>query len=148
MAHSVGHPAQTHALDTIDACLDAYKHSIQTAAYAAAEGGDVGDPSVLQALYDAADAALATSNYIARASAFHKELATFTARVARHAMDVLSPNTHEDGQLRAAHAALGRACRACTQLAGGEVANTYDDHDQAVAETFPGSDPVPPPTEL
>lgn len=148
MAHSVGHPAHTHALEAVDACMDAYKLCIQTAAYAANEGGAFGTPAVLQALYDAADAVLATSQFIARSSGFHKDVARLTVRVARHATDTLAPHTHDDGQLRAAHAALGRAARALDELTGNAESAHYDRHDEAVAETFPGSDTVPPPTEL
>jgi hypothetical protein len=47
-----------------------------------------------------------------------------------------------------AYAACLRLHECCLQLTGLAEIPSSDERDEALRETFPGSDPTPPPTEL
>lgn len=142
----LGHFDETHALTLIDGSLSCYKTCHLTAAYCSNEGGDMADPHRLQLLYDAADASLMLANLLTRASRFHREAARFTRAVVKACAEQLGD--HEDPQLRTAYAACQGVVRICDELLDRESVAREDAQDEAVKETFPASDPVPPPTKL
>lgn len=145
----VGDFAETHARQAMDDGLAAYKACKETAAYCVQEGGALANPHLLQHLHDCADVSLTTVNLLSRASRFHREAATLCAEVAGACAETLEEHTStDDEQIRVAHAACLRLQRCCQELTGHDQAPSSDKRDEALRETFPGSDPTPPPTEL
>jgi len=145
----VGQFAETKARLVMDDALDAYKACRETTAYCVQEGGDLADPHLIQHLEDAADVALMTTNLLSRASRSHRQAVAFCADVAEACAETLEQRASlDDDQLRVAYAACLRLHECCLQLTGLAEIPSSDERDEALRETFPGSDPTPPPTEL
>lgn len=139
----------THARQVMDDCLAAYKACTETASYCVQEGGALADPHLLQRLHDCADIALTTVNFLSRASRFHRQVAAVCADVAEAcAEELVERAPADDAQIRVTHAACLRVHRSCAELTGVEPTPSEDARDEALRETFPGSDAPPPPTEL
>lgn len=100
-------------------------------------------------LDDCADIHLALSGFLTRQSSFQQDLARLCANVSEVCAEALDAYEHDDAQLRVAYAACHGAHRACMEFitsTGDDIA--YSKQDEALKETFPASDPTPPPTEL
>ncbi len=146
---TVGHFGDTHALRLMDACMDVYKVCRQTAAYCADRRGDYAAPHRIQVLHDCADAHLLASDFLARASPYHRKAAGLACDIAQACADAFRDLEHDDPQLRKLYA----VCAQSTQLVGAflgrvEHAPEADARDQALKESFPASDPPPPPTTV
>ena len=144
----VGHRTETKALQTIDACMEAYKVCQQTAAYSINEGGKLAEPHRIQILYDTADINRVMADFLARASHFHNALGTLCAEITEACADAISKDERDDDQLRITYAACEGAVRACKELTGAQEEAHTDERDVALEGTFPGSDSTPPPTEI
>jgi hypothetical protein len=145
----VGHFAETQARQLMDDALSAYKACKETAAYCVQEGGELADPDLLQPVHDCADVALMVTNLVTRASRFHRQAAALCADVAEACAEALNQRAAlDDEQLRVTHAACVRLHQCCLELTGLADSPSSDQRDEALRETFPGSDPTPPPTEL
>lgn len=142
------HIVSTREQQAIDACLGAYKLCRKTAAYALQDGGHLSRPDAVTLLNDCADVALATANLLTRASPFKQHLASLCATIARSCTDVLAPEDDDDLTVRAAYAACCHAADACTALFTESKTETSDERHEALIESFPASDPAPPPTTL
>ena len=142
------HTVSTREQQAIDACLGAYTLCRKTAAYALQDGGSLAKPYTLKLLNDCADVALATANLLTRASPFKQHLASLCATIARSCADVLAPEDDDDLNVRAAYAACCHAADACTALFAESEAEPSNGRHEALVESFPASDPAPPPTEL
>lgn len=139
---------RTHALQVIEAGTQLYRLCIESAAYGAQTGGDHGSPETLQALHDAADLSLALVNLLARASRLHRSQASVSREAAEQCASVLRPLEKEDDQFRATFAACRSFIQAIDVLTGSVTRDDGSQRDEALKETFPGSDSPPPPTEL
>ncbi|RMH65975.1 MAG: hypothetical protein D6685_05320 [Bacteroidetes bacterium] len=106
------------------------------------------EPGQLRALRDAADVALATAHLVLRGSPYHEGLCRLCQEVARACADALGSQEHGDAQIRATYAACVHLTQVCRILLGEAPDETENDHDEALVDTFPASDPVSPPTEL
>ena len=144
----VGHAGRTKALQTIESCLETYKLCTQTASYGIGKGGVLADPHRLQAVYDCAEANLMLANFLSRASRFHRPLAELCAEISENCAEWLSSLEHDDPQLRATYAACQGSARTCLELIGHLEEAKDDAHDEAMRETYPGSDAPLPPTVL
>ncbi len=141
--------AHTHAQRVIDSCMDVYKVCRQTAAYCSSQGGDYADPHRLQVLYDCAESHLLAGDFLARASRFNRPAAQLAADLATACAEAFQDLEHDDKQLRKLYA----VCMQSTQVIGvllGEIEKLpqNDQRDEALKESFPASDPPPPPTEV
>jgi hypothetical protein len=136
------HVPEAHASPVVDACLDAYKQCTR----AVAEGleGVRLAPAQIRGLLDCADASLALAGLLARRSPHSRALAAVCADVAEHCAEGLAGQEHESPVLRVAFATCHRAASACRELLGVEQAEQSDEHDEAVSESFPASDPASP----
>ena len=147
MTATNGHAAAKAEAQTLThQCLATYRLCREAAAHAAIE-----DRTVRAELENCADLHLTTANFLLRASPFNRELAALTAAVAKSVADTLEPLEQTDSILRAAYAACLRTYHACAAWMGAEssaVPTPPDARDVALEETFPASDPPPPPTEL
>lgn len=147
--NDVGQFTETRAQQAIDDCLAAYKACLQTAAYCANQGGTLADPHRLQVLHDCADVNLATANFLTRGSRFLPRITEVCAEISEACADNLSADEHDHPQLRVTYAACQRASRSCTEFFDNEVQSDEDaQREEALLESFPASDPPPPPTEL
>lgn len=141
--------ATTKAQQVIHDCMEAYKLCQQTAAYCVAQGGGLASPERLQVLYDCADINLLLTNFLARASRFHRPLAELCMEVSRACAEAFGADEHDDPQLRVTYAACIRAARSCAELLGKEEEVPMNDaRDEAIWESFPASDAPPPPTQI
>lgn len=143
-AHTVGHPAETHAIRTTDTCLDVYKVCRQTAAYCADQQGDYATPHRVQVLHDCAEIHLLTADLITRASPFHRQVARLACDSARACAEAFRDDEHGDPQLRKLYAVCMQAVQAIGVFIGDEEAPPQEDkRDEASKESFPASDPPP-----
>ena len=99
-------------------------------------------------LDDCADIHLTLSGLLTRQSSFQQDLARLCANVAEACAKELDAYEHDDAQLRVAYAACHGSHRACMEFAVTGEDAAYSKRDEALKETFPASDPTPPPTEL
>lgn len=139
---------QTQARQVMESGAQLYRLCMESAAYGAQEGGDYGRPKTLQALHDTADLSLVLINLLARASRLHRAQAEVTRKAAEQCAEVLRPFEQDDGQLRATFAACRSFVTAIDELTGAVTREGSSQRDEALKETFPGSDSPPPPTEL
>ena len=144
----VGHPAETLALQCVEANMEAYRACMMTLPYCIQQGGDLATPARLQVLHDCADLNLAVANFLARGSRFHKPLAELCIDVSRACAEALADIEHSDPQLRIVYAACQRVAQACHSLTASAETEASRKRDEALRETFPASDPTPTPTEL
>lgn len=139
-------PDQTHARALIDRCLDAHRACLATAAYAVDQGE--ADARLLQVLHDAADVTLTTAHLMMRASRFHRPMLVVCDRVMMACADVLDARERDDAQIRTAYAAVLGVHSASEAFLNPSEGQDDSVLEEALRETFPGSDTVPPPTEL
>lgn len=132
----------------IDACLDAYKLCRETSAYAVQRGGRLAELERIQHLHDCADVSLTMANLLTRDSRFRRDLAPLCATIARACAESLESMEHEEPQIRATYAACCHVADACTMLSNEASPAVADARDVALADTFPASDPPPPPTHF
>jgi hypothetical protein len=144
--NDTGEVSAAQRAQAIDGCLQAYKVCRQTATYCTHQS--LALPVQLQCLQDCADLCLALANLLVRSSRFSEPLAVLCREVAATGAESISALEHEDAQFRAAYAACERVERVCGELLGLQEASTLDEQDVTLQESFPASDPPPPPTEL
>ncbi len=132
----------------IDDLMDTYRICHQTAAYCIDSGGDLATLVRLRAFDDCAEINLTLANFLLRASEHWRDLATLCVEVSTACASEIEDVEHGDGQLRAAYAACQRSRHACLELLGEEVREREDRRDEEIRESFPASDPPPPPTTL
>lgn len=132
----------------IDDLMETYRICHQTAAYCIDSGGNLATLARLRAFDDCAEINLTLANFLLRASEHSTALARLCAEIATACAEEIQDVEHQDGQLRAAYAACQRSRHACLELLGDETVETEDDRDEAVRESFPASDPPPPPTQI
>ncbi len=146
---AVGHAAETHAQRTITSCMDVYNACQQTAAYCVDQRADYADPHRVQVLYDCADSHLMAANFLIRASPFSHRALRLAASIAQACMDAFAEFEHDDAQLRKLYAVCAQSTQALRAFVGdAEAAPENDARDETLKETFPASDPAPPPTEV
>lgn len=132
----------------IDDLMDTYRICHQTAAYCIDSGGDLATLERLRALDDCAEANLTLANFLLRASDHAYDVARLCQTVSAACAQEIEAIEHSDGQLRAAYAACHQSRHACLEFLGEEVEAIADDRDETVRESFPASDPPPPPTQI
>lgn len=130
--------------------LGAYRHLREAAFHLIKNGGAAATPEVLSLLHDAADIHSAVADFAMRGSRYSTQLAHLCKTIGGACADALEPHTNEDATLRVAYA----ACRQTGQFCDAYLDALRDGNDaddklhEALLETFPASDPVPPPTEI
>lgn len=132
----------------IDDLMETYRICHQTAAYSIDTGGELATLARLRAFDDCAEINLTLANFLLRASKHVAAVAELCVVVSEACAEAIEDVEHEDGQLRAAYAACRRSRRACLQVLGEAEPTEDDDQDEAVRESFPASDPPPPPTHF
>lgn len=144
--------AKTHALQLIDDAIEAYKLCEQTAAYLVDQGGPLAEPHLVRIVRDACEINQAAAAFTSRASAFHRDVLELAAAVSDRCAEALEAVEADHDQIRATRAACARAATASRELLDPSSvprsSRQEDQRDEALKETFPGSDTVPPPTEL
>ena len=146
---AVGHFADTHALRLMDTCMDVYQTCRQTAAYCADRRGDYAAPHRIQVLHDCADVHLLTADFLARASHYHRQAAGLACDIAQACADAFGEIEHDDPQLRKLYAVCAQATQQLGAFLGRvERQPESDARDEALKESFPASDPPPPPTQV
>lgn len=132
----------------IDDLMETYRICHQTAAYCIDSGGELATLTRLRAFDDCAEINLTLANFLLRASKHAHMLAQLCVDVSTACAEAIQDVEHRDGQLRAAYAACRRSRHACLEVLGDESPIEEDDRDEAVRESFPASDPPPPPTQI
>lgn len=132
----------------IDDLMETYRICHQTAAYCIDSGGDLATLTRLKAFDDCAEVNLTLANFLLRASEHSMKLAALCRDISAACARAIEDVEHGDGQLRAAYAACQRSHHACKELVGDDVPAHEDARDEAGRESFPASDPPPPPTQL
>lgn len=132
----------------IDDLMETYRICHQTTAYCIDHGGELATLERLKAFDDCAEINLTLANFLLRASDYAVRLAGLCLSVSMACAQSIQDIEHDDGQLRAAYAACQRSRHACMELIGDEVREKEDALDEAVRESFPASDPSPPPTQI
>lgn len=132
----------------IDDLMHAYRVCHQSAAYCINNGGELATLERLKAFDDCAEVNLTLANFLLRGSEHAVALARVCIDVSQACAESIQEIEHEDAQLRAAYAVCHHARHACLQLLGEEAPVVEDERDQAIRESFPASDPPPPPTEI
>ncbi len=132
----------------IDDLMATYRICHQTAAYCIDSGGELATLARLRAFDDCAEINLTLANFLLRASRHARALAELCVAVSTACAEEIKDVEHDDGQLRAAYAACQRSRHACLEVLGEEIPSKEDKRDEAGRESFPASDPPPPPTSL
>ena len=132
----------------IDDLMETYRVCHQAAASCIDAGGELATLERLRAFDDCAEANLTLANFLLRASDHAADMARLCEKVSAACAREIADIEHSDGQLRAAYAACQHSRHACLQFLGEETPATEDQRDEAVRESFPASDPPPPPTQL
>lgn len=132
----------------IDDLMETYRICQQTAAYCIDSGGDLATLDRLRALDDCAEANLTLANFLLRASEHAPDVARLCHDVSGACARQIADVEHSNGQLRAAFAACTQSRHACLEFLGEESEEFDDERDEIVRESFPASDPPPPPTQI
>lgn len=132
----------------IDDLMQAYRVCHQAAAYCIDHGGELATLERLKAFDDCAEINLTLANFLLRGSEHALDVANVCVVVSDACAASIQDIEHDDSQLRAAYAASKHARHACLQLLGEEEPPQEDAVDEAGHESFPASDPLPPPTEI
>ena len=132
----------------IDDLMETYRVCHQTAAYCIDAGGDLATLERLRAFDDCAEANLTLANFLLRASEHADDMARICLKVSGACARAIQDVEHSDGQLRAAYATCHHSRHACLEFLGEEEPEREDARDETVRESFPASDPPPPPTQL
>lgn len=132
----------------IDDLMETYRVCHQTAAYSIDSGGELATLARLRAFDDCAEINLTLANFLLRASDHSHALAELCAEVSAACAEAIEDVEHQDGQLRAAYAACQHSRQSCLEVLGEYVPEVEDARDEAVRESFPASDPPPPPTQI
>lgn len=132
----------------IDDLMETYRICLESAAYCIDKGGDLATLDRLKAFDDCAEINLSLANFLLRASEHARGMARLCLAISTACAESIRHVEHDDGQLRAAYAASQRSRHACLEILGEEVRRHDDERDEIVRESFPASDPPPPPTQL
>ncbi len=140
---------QTHSERLIEAALSVYKHARMAAAYCSDQRGDLADPRRLRTLYDVAETHLLLADMLGRASTLSRDAATLAVQAAEAGLEAYG-STEEADILRTLYAVTAEAKREAQVFTGAKEAVEEGDpqREEALRETFPASDAVPPPTEV
>jgi hypothetical protein len=138
----------THAERLIDASLAVYKHARMAAAYCADQRGELAEPHRLRSLYDTAETHLLLADALGRASTLSQDIARLAARAAQASLDAYS--SADADVLRTLYAVTAEAKREAQIFTGDQEEAEVEDpaREEALKETFPASDTVPPPTTV
>ena len=138
---------QTHSERLIEAALSVYKYARMAAAYCSDQRGELADPHRLRTLYDVAETHLLLADMLSRASSLSREAATLAAQAADAGLEAYGASEEAD-VLRTLYAVTAEAKRQAQVFTGDREAIEEGDpqREEALRETFPASDPVPPPT--
>lgn len=132
----------------IDDLMETYRLCQQSAAYCIDTGGNLATLERLKAFDDCAEINLALANFLLRASEHAPSVARICLDISTTCAEAIRDVEHSVGQLRAAYAACQRSRHACMEILGDEVPARPDARDEIVQESFPASDPPPPPTGI
>ncbi len=137
----------THSERLIEAALSVYKYARMAAAYCSDQRGELADPHRLRTLYDVAETHLLLADMLSRASNLSREAATLAAQAADAGLEAYG-TTEEADVLRTLYAVTAEAKRQAQIFTGAKEEPHADDPQlaEALRETFPASDPIPPPT--
>ena len=132
----------------IDDLMETYRICHQTAAYCIDSGGDLATLERLRAFDDCAEANLTLANFLLRASNHAADMARVCHKVSVACAREIEAIEHNDDQLRAAYASCQHSRHACLEFLGEEAIEREDARDEAIRQSFPASDPPPPPTQI
>lgn len=132
----------------VDACLSAQKLCTQAVAACLDRGEELASAKVIHALLDAATTNAAAAQMLGRVSVHSREIAHLNAEVSEFCARTIEPFERSDDILRSTYAACLRACDAGRAFGSVVPEEEESDRDKTVADSFPASDPPPPPTEI
>lgn len=128
--------------------LAAYRHCREAAFYLTQHGSDAATPELMTLLFDTAELHRTLADLLTRHSPFSIYLARLCKAAADDCADALEPHSREDGALRVAYGACRQTARCGAAFFGEDQDEAPDPLHEGLLETFPASDPLPPPTEL
>jgi hypothetical protein len=142
------HTPGTALKSTVDICLSTHKLCLQAAAFCIDRGGDLYDPELLHALLDCAEINQTAANFLCRVSRHSTSIVHLAGDVSRSTADHLARVEQSDGLLRSVYAACLRSSDICGDFGRAWIKPDEDARDQILQDSFPASDPPPPPTEI
>lgn len=132
----------------IGGLMETYRICRQTAAHCIDEGGDLATIDRLRAFDDCAEINLTLANFLLRDSEHARLVAATCLEITTACAESMREIEHRDGQLRAAYAVCLKTRHICLRLLGKKEAEAEDGRDEAIRDSFPASDPPPPPTSI
>lgn len=141
-------PSSSGVHQIVDACLSAQKLCTQAVADCLDRGGELAASKIVNALLDAATMNATAAEMVTRISVHAREIAYLNADVSEYCARTLDPFEQSDGILRSTYAACLRASDACRSFGVVVPEEKENERDKTVADSFPASDPPPPPTEI
>ncbi len=134
---------KTRAMQTVEDCLEAYRQCVAGLSHCLDCNDARSSGPHIRLLLDAADINLAASNFLTRASRYHRPLLELAAEVNEAAADSLSALGKDNPLLKAAYTATLRAAAGCKEILDRSNIEKADARDHAVLESFPASDTPP-----
>lgn len=132
----------------IDDLMETYRICHEAAAYCIDSGGELATLERLRAFDDCAEANLTLANFLLRVSEHAGDAARLCYKISSACARGIEGIEHGDDQLRAAYAACQQSRHACLEFLGENVEPSEDAHDATIQESFPASDPPPPPSQI
>jgi hypothetical protein len=138
----------THSEQLIASATAVYTHARKAAAFCANERSELAEPHRLRTLYDVAETHLLLGDLLTRASPLSRDAAALAVRAADASLEAYSQSDAPD-VLRTLYSVTAQAKHQALIFTGDLEADEADSQlAEALRETFPASDPIPPPTQV
>jgi hypothetical protein len=133
---------------TVDICLSTHKLCLQAVAFCIDRGGELADTELLHALLDCAEINQTAANFLCRVSRHSTDIVHNAGAVSQQTAEHLAHIEQTDGLLRSVYAACLQSADVCAEF-GRAWERPHDDaRDEILRDSFPASDPPPPPSEI